>query len=270
MGSGRKSVGSTTYNQDYDDDCCSKCITRIPYATLLALILNWAGVAVFCGTLYRGVNLSLRMIQHVFQLDKGLGWIEPTQLAFIILGASMAAVALMILIVAFLATGATRHEVYKSSFGRAGGRIACVVFITITYILLFAWIAVFACCIIMTIFYTVSWGVCNTDEIGWDDGFIDFYPYHFLFPEGTQREHMEIRGTSEIKIFCKDIVENATVMFIMATIASVLVIISLVHFLMALSANYAHIRGHDKFSELQELQDYHSETMTLTEREAYK
>jgi hypothetical protein len=36
-----------------------------------------------------------------------------------------------------------------------------------------------------------------------------------------------------------------------ATIACFVVIVSLVHFLMALSANYAHIRGHDKFSELQ-------------------
>jgi hypothetical protein len=49
--------------------------------------------------------------------------VEPTQLAFIILGASMAALALMILVVAVLATGATRHEVYRSSGGRVGGRI---------------------------------------------------------------------------------------------------------------------------------------------------
>ena len=63
------------------------------------------------------------MLQDVFQLDKGLGWVEPTQLAFIILGASMAALALMILVVAILATGATRHEVYQTSGGRAGGRI---------------------------------------------------------------------------------------------------------------------------------------------------
>jgi hypothetical protein len=40
-------------------------------------------------------------------------------------------------------------------------------------------------------------------------------------------------------------------MFIIATISCFLVVLSLVHFLMALSANYAHIRGHDKFTELQ-------------------
>ena len=69
MGSGGKSMNSYP-----EEDCCSKCITRVPYATLIALILNWAGVSVFCGTLYRGVNLTLRLLQDVFQLDKGLGW----------------------------------------------------------------------------------------------------------------------------------------------------------------------------------------------------
>lgn len=145
-----------------------------------------------------------------------------------------------------------------------------MIFIFITYLLLFAWLIVLACCIVMTVFYTISWGVCNTDEIQWDQGFIDFYPFHFMFPAGTQREHMEVRGSAEIKMFCKDFVEHAEVMFILATLSCFLVILSLVHFLMALSANYAHIRGHDKFTQLQDLQDLTSETMTLTERDAYK
>ncbi len=82
---------------------------------------------------------------------------------------------------------------------------------------------------------------------------------------------MEVRGPAEVKMFCKDFVEHATVMFILATLSCFLVILSLVHFLMALSANYAHIRGHDKFSELHDLQqDMTSESMMLTERDAYK
>ena len=39
-------------------------------------------------------------------------------------------------------------------------------------------------------------------------------------------------------------------MFILATVSCTLVVLSLVHFLMALAANYAHIRGHDKFTDL--------------------
>jgi hypothetical protein len=54
---------------------------------------------------------------------------------------------------------------------------------------------------------------------------------------GTQRVDMEVVGTSEVKMFCKDYVEHATVMFILSTIACFVVIISLVHFLVSLSLN---------------------------------
>ena len=91
---------------------------------------------------------------------------------------------------------------------------------------------------------------------------------YFLFT-GTMRENMEVRGSAEIKMFCKDYVEHAEVMFILASVSCFIVIISLVHFLMALSANYAHIRGHGKFAELQDLHDLTSETLTLTERDPY-
>jgi len=250
---------------------CNSCITRVPYATLIALIMCWAGVGVFCGTLYRGVNLTLRLLQDVFKLDRGLDWVEPTQLAFVILGASMAALALMILVTAILATGATRMEVYRSSMGRAGGRVASACFIFITYILLLAWLLVLACCIVMTTFYTLSWGICSTDEIEWNrngDGVIDFYPLHFLFPANAQKENLLVKGQLEVKQFCIDYVQRAEVMFILATVSCTLVVLSLVHFLMALAANYAHIRGHDKFTDLADLHalDVTSETMTLTER----
>ena len=107
------------------------CLTRAPYATLLALIMCWAGSAVFCGTMYRGVNLSLRVVQDVFHVDNSLEWVEPTQLAFVILGACMAAIAVMILVSSILATGATRVEVYRSQVGRVGGRVATAAFIFI-------------------------------------------------------------------------------------------------------------------------------------------
>jgi len=246
---------------------CTGCLTRTPYATLIAVIMCWAGVAAFCGTMYRGVNLTLKLLQNVFKVAEGLQWVEPTQLAFMILGASMAAIALMILVSSFLATGATRVEVYRSHVGRVGGRVATACFIFITYILLVAWILVLFCCIIVTTFYSLSWGVCSTKEIQWDQGSIDFYPFNFLFPEGSQRVNMLVEGQAEIKMFCIDYVQKAELMFLIATAACVLVVMSLVHFLMALSANYAHIRGHDKFTDLVDLHnlDVTSESVQLTE-----
>merc|ERR1719348_1552700 len=89
-----------------------------------------------------------------------------------------------------------------------------------------------------------------------------------LCMKSLQKVNMLVEGQSEIKLFCKDFIQRAEVHFILATLSCSLVVLSLVHFLMSLSANYAHIRGHDKFSDIQELQalDMTSETMTLTER----
>ena len=58
-----------------------------------------------------------------FQCNFFLFRVEPTKLAFIILGASMAGLSIMILVVSSLATGSTRHEVYRTSSGRTYGRV---------------------------------------------------------------------------------------------------------------------------------------------------
>jgi hypothetical protein len=75
-----------------------------------------------------------------------------------------------------------------------------------------------------------------------------------MFPQGTKQEHLKVCGEHDVKLFCKDYTEKIEVMVILATVASVLVILSLVHYLMCLAANYAHIRDHEKFQELQDLQ----------------
>ena len=38
--------------------------------------------------------------------------------------------------------------------------------------------------------YSIYWGVCGTPEIkDWrDDGKIDFYQFHFMFPEGKNTD----------------------------------------------------------------------------------
>ena len=40
-------------------DACAGCITRTPYATLVAVIMCWAGVGVFCGTMYRCDSIGM-------------------------------------------------------------------------------------------------------------------------------------------------------------------------------------------------------------------
>lgn len=231
---------------------CQACLTRVPYATLIATIMCCLGVGVFCGTMYRASTLSILMFDEVFHFR--LIWIEAIQMVFIVGSACMGALGLMLLCVGCLATGATRQKVYRAWRARVGGRISCAVFMTITYILTIIWLGLLCFLVLTTFLFTVFWFLCSKPRVQALQDCIDFSQFDFLFPSTARPEDMKVCESHEVKLFCKDYVEKAEIMFILATVACILVILSLVHYLMCLSANYAHIRDHEKFQELQELQ----------------
>lgn len=145
----------------------------------------------------------------------------------------------------------------------------------ITYVLNIVWILILCFLVIVTFVYTMFWNLCSEVSIETNRNCIDLTQFRkfsfamsillgckiillildFMFPQGTRDEDMKICEKFEVKAFCKDGVEKAEVMFILATVSSLLVILSMVHYLMCLSANYAHIRDHEKFQELQEIQN---------------
>ncbi|CAO1435118.1 unnamed protein product [Diamesa serratosioi] len=249
----RSNVSIDRYSDTARRSCCKNCITRIPFATLMATTMLLIGIGVFCGTMYRATSISIIMFDHVFHLK--LLWIEAVQMIFVILGSAMAALGFMILFVGFLATGATRHKVYRAWGSRVGGRISCIVFMTITYILQIVWIIILCLLSITTFVFTLFWKMCSKTEVQTHRTCIDLTQFNFLFPVEAREEDMKICEEFEIKAFCKDSVEKSTLFFILATLSSLLIILSLVHYLMCLSANYAHIRDHEKFQELQEIQN---------------
>lgn len=100
-------------------------MNRIPYATLIATIMCLIGVGIFCLTMYRGASLTIIMLDQVFYFRTR--WIELVQIVFVVIAVSMAALGFMILFVGCLATGSTRHKVYRAWQSRVGGRISCAV-----------------------------------------------------------------------------------------------------------------------------------------------
>ncbi|KAH8406239.1 hypothetical protein KR215_008870, partial [Drosophila sulfurigaster] len=250
---------------DGEADCCQSCMARIPYATLIATLMCLLGVGIFCGTMYRGASLTVIMMDQVFHLR--LIWIEAVQMIFVIIAAGMAALGFMILFVGFLATGATRYKVYRAWRSRVGGRISCAVLMGITYLLNFVWTLILCFLVIVTFIYTMFWNMCSSVEQSLSC--IDLTQFHFMFPPNTKLEDMKVCEKYEIKAFCKDGVEPAEVMFILATLSTLLVILSLVHYLMCLSANYAHIRDHEKFQELQEIQNLNELEYSATSKDRF-
>lgn len=233
-------------------DACRTCLTRVPHATLISTIMCCLGVGVFCGTMYRGSALSILMFDEVFQFR--LMWIDALQMIFIVCSACMAALGFILLCLGCLTTGATRKKVYRAWKARVCGRISCAIFMIITYILTFIWLNLLIFLVIITFLFTIFWNLCSKPKNIEAATCIDFTQFDFMFPSSVNQEDMKICEAHKIKLFCKDYVEKAEFMFILAMVSCVLVILSLVHYLMCLSANYAHIRDHGKIQELHELQ----------------
>lgn len=115
----------------FPGNCFKSCMTRIPYATMIATVMCLIGVGIFCFTMYRGASLTIIMFDQVFHFR--LLWIDAVQMIFVAIGASMAALGFMILFVGCLATGSTRYKVYRAWRSRVGGRISCAVVSSVWY-----------------------------------------------------------------------------------------------------------------------------------------
>lgn len=237
---------------------CQNCLTRIPYATCIATLLCVVGVSIFSGTIFRGAALSRLIFEDVFHV--GAEWISITQLVFVIVGGVMGVLALLILCVGCFSTGETKHRMYSTGGARVGGRVTCLIFIILAYILNVLWLAMLVFLTGVTVVFTFWWGMCANKQKRPEKQCISFTEFDFLFPNGTRIEDMEVCGPEEIKLFCKDYVENGEIMFILATSACGLVVFSLIHYLMCLSANYAYIRDQEKLHDLEDLRYLHSES----------
>lgn len=52
---------------------------------------------------------------------------EPVQLTFLVTGAGIGGIGLMVLVVGCLSTGSTRYRVYRTWHARLGGKITCAI-----------------------------------------------------------------------------------------------------------------------------------------------
>uniref|UniRef100_A0A672N8V8 Neuronal membrane glycoprotein M6-a n=1 Tax=Sinocyclocheilus grahami TaxID=75366 RepID=A0A672N8V8_SINGR len=49
-------------------ECCLKCLSGIPYASLIATILLYAGVALFCGCGHEALSGTVTILQTYFDV----------------------------------------------------------------------------------------------------------------------------------------------------------------------------------------------------------
>lgn len=100
---------------------------------------------------YFGININVNI---KFLITRWFVFrIDAIQMTFVIVGACMGALGLMILIVGCLATGATRRKVYRAWRSRVGGRISCAV---VSFIKLFFQICTFTAFVVVYVSYVYT------------------------------------------------------------------------------------------------------------------
>jgi len=244
------------------------CLGRIPYATLIALALSISGVAVFCTLSYRAVNTSLHQMQAIFKAE--VAWLDKVQLTFILVGVLMGVVALILLIVGALATGATRTQVYSGWKARLGGRISCAAFLILTYLLYLCWLALFTFTTVLAFLYFLFNRVCDSNQIRAlaqhtnsarvcvDFGILSPFLNSSLAgasTNGAQQQQLSYEiCDSDLLNFCA-YSDTAKSGYYVAYFACVIVLLGLIHFMICLASNYVHIKDGFKYFELEEIRN---------------
>ncbi|XP_041358811.1 proteolipid protein DM beta-like [Gigantopelta aegis] len=141
---------------------CMECLGRTPFASLMATVICIIGVGVFCGTSYKALSLIINdVLNDLFEFN--VGWLEVIQVVFVVIAVAMAVFAVILLVFGFLATGATRQNVYSGAKCIMGGRVSAAFFTVITYILNLGWIVIMCFSIVPIILYTAIYSICNNE-----------------------------------------------------------------------------------------------------------
>lgn len=225
-------------------------IGNIPFASLISCIIVFVGVGVFCGTLYRALTIILKSImEELFMFN--VSWLEVLQIVFIIIAVVMALFAILLLVFGFLATGATRKNVYSGASCIMGGRISAAFFMIISYILNIGWMAIMSVCVVPIIGYVMLRSICNTEVYSKDASSLSNYCFSLTqfgiyrnqtYGLGIQPPGREsLCGHTELRRFCDRIAE-AGPLFCVAFVGAVLICIGMLHFMISLAANYTRIR----------------------------
>ncbi|XP_052371985.1 myelin proteolipid protein-like isoform X8 [Oncorhynchus keta] len=147
-------------------DCCMKCLGGVPYCSLVATLLCFSGIALFCGCGHQALTETERLIETYFARNLQ----DYSTLAYLIqyfqyviygLASFFFLYCIVLLAEGFYTTSAT-----KQTFGEFRstlcGRCLSSMFILITYLLVVVWLLVFAFSALPVYFFYNMDTTCHT------------------------------------------------------------------------------------------------------------
>ncbi|RUS87251.1 hypothetical protein EGW08_005003 [Elysia chlorotica] len=219
-----------------------ECLGRTPFASLLATFIVVIGTAVFCGTSYKALQLTvIGIFNNLF--DYSLDWLQVLQVMFVVIGSVMGGYALILLIFGFLATGATRSNIYSGAKCIMGGRITAAFFMVLSYIFTLGWMAIFALAMVPVVGYIATDSICEEEIYSKTAQELQDSKYTFKLDRfGIYSDNdKDITDHTELRELCNK-VQEAGPLFCIALGTCGLIVIGMIHFLITLAANYTRIK----------------------------
>uniref|UniRef100_A0A6I8QC53 Neuronal membrane glycoprotein M6-a n=1 Tax=Xenopus tropicalis TaxID=8364 RepID=A0A6I8QC53_XENTR len=237
-------------------ECCIKCLGGIPYASLIATILLYAGVALFCGCGHEALTGTVNILQTYFEMARTAGdtldvftMIDIFKYVIYGIAAAFFVYGILLMVEGFFTTGAIK-DLYGDFKITTCGRCVSAWFIMLTYLFMLAWLGVTAFTSLPVYMYFNLWTICRNATLVDEASFcLDLRQFGFI--------------TNKCSFFQLNMTFH---LFIVALAGAGAAVIAMVHYLMVLSANWAYVKDacrmqkyeDIKSKEEQELHDIHS------------
>jgi hypothetical protein len=203
----------------------------VPYGSIVASIFIYCGIGVFCGSSLTALSYTEEMLDES-KIDAD-AVIYALRITIYALTPFMVLVALMYSLFGYAATKQSKAQVYDDRQICCGG-LACVsVTLYLAYLLLVVWLTIFGASSLPMVFtYMVSQSNYT------DTGCLDLRLYGFV----NQEDSVDTTVCEMNLHIFQSAAGDAFVMYVLQLCGCFLVVIGMIHFMMCLSANWAHLK----------------------------
>uniref|UniRef100_A0A667WMM8 Glycoprotein M6B n=1 Tax=Myripristis murdjan TaxID=586833 RepID=A0A667WMM8_9TELE len=229
--------------------CCIKCLGGVPYASLVATILCFSGVALFCGCGHVALTGTLTMLENHFSRitsDHATLTLVIQILQYIIYGiASFFFVyAIVLLAEGFYTTSAIKKELQSDFKTTVCGRCITAFFMFLTYILALAFLGIFGFTAIPVFLFFNMWNTCAAMRSP---------TANITSPESICVDVRQYGERPASQSQPSTVFYLSYHLYIVAFAGAGATVIALIHYLMILGANWAYLKGAVTTHEYQDI-----------------
>uniref|UniRef100_A0A8C6SW76 Neuronal membrane glycoprotein M6-a n=1 Tax=Neogobius melanostomus TaxID=47308 RepID=A0A8C6SW76_9GOBI len=152
-------------------ECCERCVGSLPWASLIATILLYMGVALFCGCGHEALSGTVTILQNYFEVIRAPGdnidvFTIIDILKYIIYGlaAGFFVFGVLLLVEGFFTTGAIR-DLYGEFKITACGRCLTAFLMFLAYLFFLVWLGVTAFTSLPVFMYFNVWSMCQNTSV---------------------------------------------------------------------------------------------------------